>query len=208
MSSQPVSFAGNIVLSQLWPPIYVNILHFTCLSVVAWWVPMQGATWEMQMLKIGLFLSLTPSRPLGPSLLFLWGRVHVFALGRSGMGFLLPFSVALLPSMPLSPQGWELGSEWSTGQWWTRPRITSSEIIAYPVRKGTAPPRQDLWLFHKCMWHACFYAHFLSFSFNITSLFCATETRNNKCSNEDYILLASTTITYFFSLRNKCFNLF
>lgn len=111
MSSQPVSFAGNIVLSQLWPPIYVNILHFTCLSVVAWWVPMQGATWEMQMLKIGLFLSLTPSRPLGPSLLFLWGRVHVFALVRSGMGFLLPFSVALLPSMPLSPPGM------GTGQW-------------------------------------------------------------------------------------------
>jgi len=131
----------------------------------------------MQKLKMGLL----HSRRLRPSVLpccFCAGKVHVCTCQIRE-----EVSVALHSrTVPIHPTVLPRGRDWGVGG----PQASDGagrgyrlcEAIAYPVRKGTAV--EDLWLFHKFMRHVCFYPHFLSFSFNLISVFYGTDTRNNK----------------------------
>lgn len=154
MFSQPVTFVEKFVWIQLWLSIYVNTLNVTYQAVVAWWQLMQGATREVQMLKWGFTLTLAP--PLSPSLL-------VFFCGDSAQVCTWQIKDGILDALPitLSFPGVGTGSGWSTGQLWIRTWITP--LWSHPLPHEERYIHKGLRLFHKFMWHVCFYPLFISF---------------------------------------------
>lgn len=131
--------------------------------------------------KLG-FHARAVSTPGSLPAVFLRGQCTFLHLADQGWGFsCLSQSHCPHPSPCPPPPGMR------TGRWVVHGAAMEqamdkclSGTVAYPVRKGTAIPVQDLWLFYKRIWCVCFYTHFLSFPFNLISIFCGTDTRNNK----------------------------